>query len=87
MSAPRVDWDNFSSRNASVHFYPEQCRAECEAQDDCLQYSYDIHGRCRIHSEPKLGMAASDRTSGWLEGRVAKFAREMDECGDEGWLM
>ena len=86
MITPRVDWNNLSDNGGSVHNSIEECRAECEAQIDFVQYSFDGNGQCKTCSEPKLGSPQSGITAGWIENRVAAFAQNMAACGDETWL-
>jgi hypothetical protein len=69
MAGNKTDWDNLSNEGAEQVGSIDECRARCEAQPSCKQYSF---------------MQASMQ-SGWLEDRVLDFAHNMPACGDEGW--
>jgi hypothetical protein len=88
MTGVRTDWDNLSDNdegNANATSVDE-CRAVCERNSTCRQYSYDqSSGRCRTRVNPRLGIATKGVISGWLEDRIAAFANEMPACEEEGF--
>jgi hypothetical protein len=88
MTGVRTDWDNPSDNddgNANATSVDE-CRAVCERNSTCRQYSYEQSGgRCRTRVNPRLGIATKGVISGWFEDRVAAFANEMSACEQEGF--
>ena len=66
------------------------CRALCESQSDCVQYNYSP-GNCRVSSTIKLGQQTETKSagmrSGWLIDRVVSFARNMEPCETEDWIL
>lgn len=88
MTGVRTDWDNLSDNDegdanaTSV----DECRAVCERNSTCRQYSYDqSSGRCRTRVNPRLGISTKGVISGWFDDRVAAFANEMPSCEQEGF--
>ena len=84
MMFPRDDWDNLSESNEEAVGSFEECRARCEAQPECRQYSIDAEGRCRNRVDPRLGMAADGVRSGWVEDRIKAFPESMAPCEYHG---
>jgi len=85
MTGVRADWDNLNDNDVDDAMSIDQCRAACEGNSTCRQYSYDQSGRCKIRINPRLGKPAKGVTSGWIEGRIATFANEMPPCENEGF--
>ena len=84
MMEPRLDWDNLSEKEQTGVTSVEECRAACEAEAKCRQYSYDEAGRCKTRINPRLGLARTGIRSGWIEDRIERFEQEVAPCGNEG---
>lgn len=82
----RIDWDSQSDKDEGEVENVDQCRAKCEADPDCRQYSFHDDGICVTRVDPRLGLAADGFTSGWLYDRMVQFERDMAPCDDESWL-
>lgn len=81
-------WDNESDSDKGVMSSISDCRARCEGDMQCKQYSFDAEGRCRTSHDPRLGKVAGDLESAWFPDRMARFEeRDMAPCGDEGWFL
>lgn len=81
-------WDNESDSDKGVMGSIDDCKAWCEGDMQCKQFSFDAEGRCKTRRSPRLGKAAADVQSGWLPDRMARFEqRDMAPCGDEGWVL
>lgn len=90
------DWDNLSGDivrmwrsdeppNAGREF--ERCRALCERNSTCVQYSYSNHS-CRISDKPRHGKAAKGGVrSGWMPERIRKIMTDYDDCNDGRWIV
>ncbi|KAH7357561.1 hypothetical protein BKA66DRAFT_445594 [Pyrenochaeta sp. MPI-SDFR-AT-0127] len=98
-----LEWDNMSDekdynahdhssspnefeRNAWKSF--EHCRALCDDQDDCIQFSFDA-GSCGISTTFRLGYAMPKERirSGWMLDRVDDHFRSLeDRCGIRDWF-
>lgn len=61
-------------------------RVLCEADNACLQYTYDAESRCLTTARPNVGQAASNITSGWILERAQKFYDEAEECHNVNWI-
>jgi len=86
MMAGKADWDNLSDEDAVDVGSVEDCRAKCEAQPDCKQYSFVRESRqCKTRVDPRLGKANKGTQSFWLEDRVVDFAQNAPASGTEGW--
>jgi hypothetical protein len=85
MTGARTDWDNLNDSDAGNATSIDDCRATCERNSTCRQYSYDQSGVCKTRVNPRLGIATKGVISGWLEDRVAAFANEMPPCEKEGF--
>lgn len=80
-------WDNESDDDKGIMSSIDDCKARCEGDMQCKQYSFDGEGRCKTRGSPRLGKAAADVQSGWLPDRMERFEqRDMAPCGDEGWI-
>lgn len=86
MSASRTGWDNDSDSDEGIVSSVDACKAKCEEDSQCRQYSFDNERRCRTRTDPRLGKAISDIESGWLPDRMVTFDQQMAPCGDEGWM-
>ncbi|TIA29925.1 hypothetical protein D6C78_09925 [Aureobasidium pullulans] len=86
MTAPRVDWDNHSKDDRGLTESLEGCRALCETDNACLQYTLNAESRCLTTARPNVGQAASNITSGWILERAQKFYDEAEECQDVNWI-
>ncbi|OAK97627.1 hypothetical protein IQ06DRAFT_295965 [Phaeosphaeriaceae sp. SRC1lsM3a] len=78
--------ENPSERNAWKSF--DHCRALCESQNDCLQFSFNA-GSCSISSKFSLGYAKPKERirSGWMLDRVDDLFRSLeDRCGIRDWF-
>nr|POE54883.1 hypothetical protein CFP56_64556 [Quercus suber] len=91
MVSERDEWDNGAVDEANEHQANDfkSCRAHCERNSTCVQYSYH-DDKCRTFSQyPKLGNAAgSGFKSGWMTTRIGDFANNLDgKCDSEGdWI-
>jgi hypothetical protein len=87
MAGNKTDWDNLSDEGAEDARSVDDCRARCEAQPSCKQYSFvQATMQCKTRVDPRLGKPSKEGTqSGWLEDRVFDFAHDMPACGGEGW--
>jgi hypothetical protein len=86
MTGERTDWDNLNDDGESSNATSiDECRAACEGNSMCRQYSYGQSGRCRTRINPRLGIATKGVTLGWFEDRIAAFANEMPPCEKEGF--
>lgn len=75
-----------AERNAWKSF--DHCRALCESQTDCLQFSFNA-GSCSISSKFSLGYARPKERirSGWMLDRVDDLFRNLeDRCGIRDWF-
>lgn len=85
MTTPKQDWDNMSDDEVGDHVGSlEECRAACEAKNNCRQYSFEEGGPCSIRVNPRLGAAKQGITSGWITDRVVSFEQNMKPCEDKG---
>jgi hypothetical protein len=78
--------ENELERNAWKSF--EHCRALCDDQDDCMQFSFDT-GNCGISNTFRLGFAKPNERirSGWMLDRVDNlFGSLEDKCGMRDWF-
>jgi len=83
-----LGWDNESDSDKGVMSSIDECKARCEGDMQCKQYSFDAERRCKTRRSPRLGKAAANVQSGWLPDRMARFEqRDMAPCGDEGWVL
>lgn len=96
-------WDNLSDENEyNAHDHAasadprerdawksfEHCRALCEAQETCLQFSFDT-GSCGVSRTFRLGYAKPGERvrSGWMLDRVDELFRGLEEkCGIRDWF-
>ena len=86
MAGNKMDWDNLSDEDALEVTSMDDCRARCEAQPNCRQYSFVQENRqCKTRVDPRLGKSNKGTQSAWLEDRVLDFAHNMPACEDEGW--
>ena len=85
MTDVRTDWDNLNDNDVGDAASVEECRAACEANSTCRQYSYDQSGQCKTRINPRLGKPAKGVISGWIEDRIVAFANEMPPCENEGF--
>ena len=87
MAGNKTDWDNLSDEGAEQVGSIDECRARCETQPSCKQYSFmQASMQCKTRVDPRLGKPSKEgMQSGWLEDRVLDFAHNMPACGDEGW--
>lgn len=90
---PKYAWDNLSDNevkddDAGTSF--EKCRAACERQPDCAQFSH-MPGRCMTSSLVKLGHGSKTMTegitSGWMEERLQMFLEGLPLCENERWIL
>lgn len=85
IAAPRVDWDNLSEEEQDEPVTSlEGCRARCENDPECQQYSYRS-GRCSTSKTPKLGISSVGVQSGWMVDRIDEATERMGECGEVDW--
>ena len=73
-------------RNAWKSF--NHCRALCDHQSDCLQFSFDT-GSCALSTKFRLGYAKADdrMQSGWMLERVDDMFRGLEaKCGIRDWF-
>ncbi|KAF2032930.1 hypothetical protein EK21DRAFT_98514 [Setomelanomma holmii] len=78
--------DNSFERNAWKSF--DHCRALCDDQRDCIQFSFDA-GSCSISTKFTLGYAKPNERirSGWMLDRVDDLFRSLeDKCGIRDWF-
>ena len=85
MTGVRTDWDNLNDGNEKEANSLDECRAACEKDPTCKQYSYDRGGKCTTRVNPRLGIPSNGTTSGLMEDRVASFERDMAPCENEGF--
>ncbi|KAL2003765.1 hypothetical protein VTN02DRAFT_2401 [Thermoascus thermophilus] len=85
IAAPRADWDNLSEEEQDEAVTSlEGCRARCENDAECQQYSYES-GRCSTSKTPKLGVSRVGVQSGWMVDRIDEATERMGECGEVDW--
>ncbi|KAM0715296.1 hypothetical protein Q7P37_008794 [Cladosporium fusiforme] len=86
MMEGKAEWDNLSDEDEGEVSDMDACRAKCEAQLTCKQYSFVRKTKqCKTRVDPRLGKQSNGTESGWLKDRVLDFARNMPACGQEGW--
>ncbi|SPN98442.1 uncharacterized protein DNG_01486 [Cephalotrichum gorgonifer] len=75
-----------------AHASIENCRAACEANPECYQYSYWGEGKCNLSNSFKIGYPAKHeeevtkrQTAGWLEDRIKAWVEEQGECEEAKW--
>lgn len=64
------------------------CRALCESQNKCIQFSFDS-GSCSVSNSFRLGYAKPNEKvkSGWMTDRVDDLFRSLDDrCGIRDWF-
>lgn len=82
----KTDWDNLSDMAQSKTLDLVSCRAKCESEPTCRQFSFVAEtSQCRTRSDPRLGKPANGTESGWIVDRVTDITRNVVPCGDEGW--
>ncbi|KAK4552375.1 hypothetical protein LTR86_010389 [Recurvomyces mirabilis] len=88
-SSVRAEWDNESVQEEKDVATLEDCRAKCEAEASCRQYSFSAGRQCKINEDmtlgPKLGDPRKAITSGWIYPRIEEFARDVLPCSNESW--
>ncbi|KAF2720401.1 glycosyltransferase family 31 protein [Polychaeton citri CBS 116435] len=80
IQSPRLGWDNESGDEAGIAADFDTCRSWCEANKDCVQYSYDSESRCWQFHLPRLGKYAPGKQSGWLVDRIEQLAANLAPC-------
>ncbi|KAF2724045.1 glycosyltransferase family 31 protein [Polychaeton citri CBS 116435] len=81
MTSHRNDWQNWSplieaeTEAASI----DDCKAICEADHDCVQYTLDDKG-CWLGYDPKLGQPFAGVQSGWIMSRVEQWEQRFGRC-------
>lgn len=86
MEGDKAEWDNLSDEGEVEVSDINDCRAKCEAQVSCKQYSFvQETKKCKTRVDPRLGKQSTGTESGWLKDRIVDFARNMPACGQEGW--
>ena len=99
------DWDNLSEGNwdllgtnerklessPEANQSPDACRAFCEAQEDCLQFSWRPE-KCFASRVFTMGhhttASAGKVCSGWIVDRIEAIETEMEPCPpmEESWI-
>ena len=101
LSGKTLDTDDYSGRgstspslesmtrdelkNSFVATSYDACKAKCESQPDCMQFSYSP-GEC--HNSKVITLGHSNIThplgirSGWLLSRIMTFSETMPPCDD-----
>ncbi|KAL2357405.1 hypothetical protein BJ546DRAFT_308918 [Cryomyces antarcticus] len=88
----RDNWSNLSDVSQKSINSTEECRAICEDQEDCMQFSYSLDN-CRMSTAVRLEHSSSaDNSSptvhsGWIVERIGNFVRDMEPCNGEGWVL
>jgi len=89
ITAERNRWSNlspdvvFDSKRISL----SDCRAHCEARDNCVQYNLGPLG-CSLSTEFKMGQLRFDVSSGWITERVNALVEDMGTCtGQSKWTV
>ncbi|KIV83838.1 hypothetical protein PV11_05827 [Exophiala sideris] len=75
-------WDGWSESQKQSVKSPEECRAACEADNGCMQFSWHP-GTCRHNWAIKVGHAEASKkkfTSGWMLDRVEKHKKNAGTC-------
>ncbi|KAF2224973.1 hypothetical protein BDZ85DRAFT_272954 [Elsinoe ampelina] len=86
MMTGKADWDNLSDNDEQDATSMEACRAKCEVQPDCKQYSFTMQTKqCKTRVDPRLGTRSNGTRSYWMQARVLEFARTAAPCGRESW--
>lgn len=86
MAGDKAGWDNLSDMDEFDVGSMDDCRARCEAQSECKQYSFVSETRqCRTRVDPRLGKQNNGTQPGWIEDRVFDFAYNSAACGNVGW--
>lgn len=86
MAGDKTGWDNLSDEGEIEVSSMDDCRARCEAQSECKQYSFVQETKqCKTRVDPRLGKQSDGTESGWIEDRVFDFVHNSAACGDEGW--
>ncbi|KAI1340067.1 hypothetical protein F5Y15DRAFT_62971 [Xylariaceae sp. FL0016] len=83
------DWDNLSDQEQMTESSFKDCRAACQKDPDCLQFSVSEY-TCKTSQALKLGhktSAAEQSSSGWMMDRIGPFMEGMDLlCNDQDWI-
>ena len=87
LSISRLHWDNQNDQDNTVVETFEACRAICENDLQCMQYSFDTMGVCRTNKVPKLGKEMAGVQSGWMMDRVHSMVESMPACDGEHWMI
>ncbi|KAI1767051.1 glycosyltransferase family 31 protein [Hypoxylon sp. FL1150] len=91
ISSKHDGWDNLSDLDqGEVHSFAD-CRATCESQPDCLQFSF-LGGSCKTSTAIRLGHKGYGVTeqakSGWIVDRIKDYTEKMDaSCGGKDWVL
>ncbi|KAI8953868.1 glycosyltransferase family 31 protein [Xylaria longipes] len=85
------DIDNLSLVEQDAHNSFEMCRATCEQQPRCIQFSF-LLGKCSVSNELRLGHAADSQCLEYSNaaGKCVKEAAttgEEDDIVRSGWIM
>ncbi|KAI0468697.1 glycosyltransferase family 31 protein [Xylaria cf. heliscus] len=85
------DVDNLSLVEQNAHASFEMCRATCEQQPRCIQFSF-VPGTCSVSDDLRLGHAADTQCLEYSNaaGKCVKEATTTGEDGDivrSGWIM
>jgi len=89
ISTVQEDWNNDADTDEG-HLVGglESCKAKCEGNSECVQYSLDHStGHCKTSRTLRLGNPEKNSTSAWVVDRVLHFQRNMAPCGNEGWIL
>ncbi|KAF7156372.1 hypothetical protein CNMCM6106_009639 [Aspergillus hiratsukae] len=79
------NWDNLSGEE-EVTESVIGCRAMCESNHECLQYSYEP-GKCRVSKTVKRGVEKAGAASGWMTDRIDAILKELGSCGTTEWIL
>lgn len=89
----QINWDNLSEElvlERPIDTF-EECRKACEERTDCMQFSYS-DGGCFVSASIMLGnrcqgSSCAEYKSGWLNGRIAAFVQESEQCDETKWVL
>ncbi|KAJ5672151.1 hypothetical protein N7507_001278 [Penicillium longicatenatum] len=88
----RENWDNFAPKvikkegdeNAPWTHY--ECAEECAKRINCMQYSIDKAGTCKLSDLALGGRPSADVTSGTMMWRIDERIRSLGDCESPEWV-
>ncbi|KAJ5913728.1 hypothetical protein N7504_002611 [Penicillium tannophilum] len=92
LTATKENWDNFAPHelkkegDENAPYTQFECAEECAKTMNCMQYSVDKAGACKISDLALGGRPSADITAGTMMWRVDEKVRSLGECEGPRWV-